>query len=468
MRMKSLTDVLQESPRMQRLYAQVMMRRSDRRAAQGRILERAVQLMRGVRAVGMAGSGAGGRRRVQALLDECCRADGQLRPIADNELLAAYQQSAGAERERASFAACDVADRVRMRYPRDDGDPDRQGDLMLLKRYSAERGEKGVLLISYTEAIWRFAALFDVAELSKRYSFVVEPSWWGYEDPAFLFLVGADADVIVQSSWRRDYEFISALDTNLVPIALGAGQWLDPATFGSGPADRTYDVVMVSSWSPFKRHAELFEMLARVRDREGRTLKAALIGYPAAWTRAHIEDLIRKYGVQECCTIFESVPHAEVARVVGDSRVYVLLSRREGSNRGLYEAMFCNTPVVVYAGHRGVNTSHVNEQTGALYQAGALRDAVLHVLDKANAFEPRRWALANAGFENATRFLNTALRSLATSRRQPWSTDIVRKVNAPNPRYADPEQCREFDAEYESLAAFLLPVSTRAAVTVSR
>jgi glycosyltransferase involved in cell wall biosynthesis len=57
-----------------------------------------------------------------------------------------------------------------------------------------------------------------------------------------------------------------------------------------------------------------------------------------------------KCGVQEQCRIFERVPPTEVAKIVASSKVAVMLSRAEGTNKAAFEALFCNTPLIVYRG----------------------------------------------------------------------------------------------------------------------
>ncbi len=182
-----------------------------------------------------------------------------------------------------------------------------------------------------------------------------------------------------------------------------------------------------------------------------------LIGYPSGWTRDRIERLAREHGVAESCAIYESIPQSQVAELVADSRAYILLSRREGANRALYEALFCDTPVIVPRDHRGVNTDQVVPEVGVLFRDGELPEAILSVVDGPRAFQPRHWALRNTGFENAARALNTVLREGALQRGWPWTKDIVPKKNVPNLRYAHPGRYAAFEPEYRSLGGFLLP-----------
>jgi len=453
----AVKDLLDDSALARRLYATFLLSRSTLSRLAGP-RARAIELqLRAWRTWGPEGFGPRRTAETLALIRQCFFPCGRLGPLSMNPLLADHVHSAAARRLRAEFASYGPEHHVRMRYPRDD-DPQRQGDLVVLKKHDALTGEKGVLLITYTEALYRFAALFDLPALAARYTLVLEPSWWGYQDAVFLLFLGADLDALVQSPSWPDFDFLTRLGSNLAPIRLGAGDWVDPAVFrpSAGP-DRTYDVVMVSSWSPVKRHAELFAALRSVERTLARPLRVALVGYPAEWTREDVERLAGRHGVLASCTFFESIPQPAVASVVADSRAYVLLSRREGANRALYEALFCDTPVVVYRRHRGVNLDHVTDRVGVLFERGRLAEALVAVLDDRRRFQPRQWALANTGYASSTRRLDTALRELARARRSPWTRSIVAKRNVPEARYVDPAVTAAFAGEYERLATFLLP-----------
>jgi glycosyltransferase involved in cell wall biosynthesis len=412
--------------------------------------------MRALRAAPSHEHSAGDIALARSWLAWGCREDrGRLLNVSDNRWLAAFLATPEAEALRNHFSGCPMHHRIRLREPNDEN-RERQGNLLVLKEYDASTGEKGALLLSYSEALRRFPAMFDIGAMASRYAFVLEPSSWGYEDPGFFLYVGADMDVVVEAPWRRDYQFVLELESNLHPIRIGAGDWVDPAIFSSGPAhaERKFDVVVVSSWSPWKRHEDLFRAAAKLK-RSGTTLQIALIGYPLGWTQEKIVQLIRRYELQEQCTLFESISPAEVARVVGDSRAYVLLSRREGANKALYEAIFCDTPVVVYEKHRGVNTDMVREGVGTLYQDGRLHEALLRILQHGADFTPKAWAESYSGYRNATDAVNTALRNLSERRGLPWTRDIGAKRNAPDIMYASPRETDRFEGEYAKLVQYL-------------
>jgi glycosyltransferase involved in cell wall biosynthesis len=450
-------DLLLEFRALPWLYSRFMLARGRWETLCGQRLKATSFLLNGWRAAGLEGFGLTGVRCVQRLVEEACYCDGKLMPSSGNKFLAEFVRNSEAREIRAEFARYPLRDRVRNRFPVDD-DEERQGNLILLKRRNSMTGEKGVILVKYTYGVRRLAAMFDLTKLASHYSLVLEPSWGGYQDTTFLLFLGSDLDVLVQSPWRKDWEFIEGLESNLGGIRLGAGDWIDPGAFQ--PLDRpirTYDLVMVSAWSRVKRHDELFRTLAELK-RNGRPYKVALIGYAWEWTRDHIEHLMRRHGVSDCCTVFEKIPQAEVGRIVADSRAYILLSRREGANKALYEALFCNTPVIVYRHHRGVNTDHVTEQVGVLFEKDCLADAIRRVLDGPQTFRPREWALQNTGYTNSSRILNEALRERSLRRGFPWTVDIDEKKNAPNLRYAQAGLYRKYEEEYAELAPYFLPV----------
>jgi glycosyltransferase involved in cell wall biosynthesis len=214
---------------------------------------------------------------------------------------------------------------------------------------------------------------------------------------------------------------------------------------------------MVAAWDPLKKHEIFFRAAAELKQ-GGRRLRFALIGYPMGWTRESIEQLLREYRLEADADVFEMIPHEQVARIVAGSNVSLLLSRREGANRAIYESMFCGTPIIVYRNQCGVNLDHVNARTGLLADDHELGDAICHVLDHPAEFDPRAWALQNVGYENATSLINEVLRKMAERRGLPWTKGMLAKKSAPNLRYAEAGRYQDFESEYESLAEFLLPL----------
>lgn len=453
-----LKDRFYESPTLKNLYRpwvdiqlQVALFRGQPYAAASRLLHVWRQL-------GREDFGAERMERLKQLIQENCYRQGELLPAAENRLRLDFVRSQKAKQIRKQFAAFSLEHRARLRFP-NDNDPERQGDLIILKQYDPASRELGVLLVKYSEAILAMPAMYDLGALASRYMLVLEPSQWGYQDSRFLLYAGSDLDVLVQSPRRPDFEFLESLNTNLVPINVGSGDWGDPALFQPRESGKEaqYDVVMVAAWDPLKRHEVFFRAAARIKRENGRALRFALIGYNMGWTREPIERLLRQYDLERDCEIFEDIPHVEVARILADSRVSLLLSLREGSNKSIYESMFCGTPIIVYRHQRGMNLEHVNARTGLLADDDELTEAIKDVLDHAGEFDPRGWALENVGYVNSSKKIDAALKAMSNDRGRSF-TRIVAKKNGPHLRYADAGLYQEFEKEYERLSAFLLPL----------
>lgn len=411
------------------------------------------------RHLGAEGIGEKRIARLRQIIHENCYREGRLLPAAENRLRLDFIRSARARELRKLYGSFPPEHRVRLRFPNDD-DPERQGDLIVLKAYDEATGERGVLMLMYSEAVLAMAAIYDLAALASRYMFVLEPSSWGYQDVRFLFYLGSDLDVLIQSPRRADFEFVESLQTNLVPVAVGAGEWVDPDVFcpRAPGVEADYDVVMVSAWDPLKRHELFFRAAAQRKQNGDRALRFALVGYQMGWTREPIERLLRQYDLERDCDLYEMIPHAEVARIVAASKMSLLLSHREGANRAIYESMFCDTPIIVYRHQCGVNLDHVNARTGLLADDDELGQAISYVLDHREEFDPRQWAQEHAGYRNATQTINEALRQMSARRGLAWTRDIVAKKSAPELRYAEAGGYLEFATEYERLQQYLLPL----------
>ena len=446
------------SPALQRLYAWARGGLSRFASMRGHPYEAARHLLSAWKHVPAARFGERRRERLRRMVRKACYDGDLLLPVARNGFRRDLVDSRLGRSIRSRYGAFPLEHHVRMRFPREDDDPERQGDLMILKAPVPGTGERGVLLIMFHETIQYVAAVYDLTALAPHYTFALETSNWGAPDARFLPYVGSDLEVVVFAPRAPDFAWFEALGTNLRPIRLGSGEWVDPSSFQpQGDTDRQFDVAMVSAWDPLKRHEVLFRAVRAIRQRHGRRLRLALIGYRMGWSQERVEALARRHGVIDACTFFELIPHAEVARIVAASGVSVLLSLQEGSNRSVYESMFCDTPVVVSSGHKGINLDHVNEQTGRLAEDDALDEALLAVLDAPASFQPRAWAQANIGYRNAARRLSECLEARARAEGRPWTADLVAKKNAPSQRYAEPGRYRDFEEAYAALAPRLLP-----------
>ena len=370
-----------------------------------------------------------------------------------NALLECFMATRESNRYRHEFQKYGIEYQVRLKYPRPHYDPSRQGDVMLLKPNVSAR-ERGVLLIQYNDSFKKFLAIFETARLAKSYRLVLEPSTWGYCDPSILSYVGMETDVIVQAQHHLDFEYVRSLDSNLTPLRLGAGDWIDPDRFHSAPANsKIYDIVMVASWQRIKRHELLFRNIRRCSDI---VRKIALIGYPSEGRRKeHVMREADRHGVLSKIDFYESIPRDEVGEIIRQSKIGVMLTVREGANKGIYECFFSNVPVIISKRNIGVNREHINRHTGIAVNDRLLDQGIRHLIMNSENYEPRQWALENTGYRNASYALNECLKGLAARSSEEWTRDIYVKKNDTNAQYVFESERTEADKEIDHLQAFL-------------
>ena len=212
---------------------------------------------------------------------------------------------------------------------------------------------------------------------------------------------------------------------------------------------------MIASWQPLKRHSFLFRILKNTNLKE---VRVALVGY--AWAGSSRKDIEReayKYGVLKQITFFESIPHAQVASILNQSKVAVMLTEREGANRGIYEAFCCNVPVILYRYNRGVNKDIINDKTGMLADDNELGEAISYMLSHYTNYSPREWLMANSGYLNAWTKLNNAFLEIERIRTGKAVSDLCMIKSNPNLVYVNDADRLRMETEYCKLKSFLSP-----------
>jgi hypothetical protein len=353
--------------------------------------------------------------------------------VGKNRLVDSYVLSSESSRYREEFRKYGWEHQIRLKYPREHDEPSRQGDLLLLKPYISDK-EKGVILVQYNDSFGKFVSVYDLNRVAEYYRIVLEPSTWGYCDSAILFFINLRTDVMIQAQYSPDFQYIQSLATNLIPLRIGAGDWIDYDRFQLTPfSEKIYDIVMIASWQRIKRHELLFKAMSNCRNMVKRI---ALIGYPSAGrTKEDVVCEAKKYGVAEKIDIYESISRAEVSKIIGQSKIGVMLTLREGANKGIYECFFSGVPVVISDRNIGVNREHINQYTGLASGEDDLDQKIINMMDNIHSYAPREWALRTTGYKNSTRLLNECLRKCAMRNGEEWTRDIYAKKNDTNARY---------------------------------
>lgn len=296
--------------------------------------------------------------------------------------------------------------------------------------------EKGILLISFTESFPVLFANYNFTEISKVYHIVLEPSSAGYCLPEIMAWASLSEPVIVQATEIFDYKFLEGLNSNLVPIEIGASNWVDQSVFCPlARTEKKYDVLYVANYNRVKRHHIFFKALKRLKNYQ---VKAAMACSSYGKNRKTIEKLIEWYGVTDCLEIYEDLNKTELNLLINQSKCNLLLSLKEGSNRSVFESIFSGVPAIVLKNNVGLNKKYINEETGILSNDAALADDIMYLRKNHQNFSPEKWATLNISPRASIDLILRTIQILEANRA--WGTNSVTytKVNTPEVQYDTP------------------------------
>lgn len=312
--------------------------------------------------------------------------------------------------------------------------------------------EKGVLLVTFSTSFPLFRRELDLPLLLKYFSLVLEPSSAGYGAPEILFWLDyPEHPIVVQATDAADHRFLTRLKANLVPVSFGASDWVDHRRFTELPeVEKIYDSVYVANYMRVKRCHSYFRALARIRDTG---FRAALVCSSWGGSRDEVLALVGHYELGQMLDLYEDLKQDELNVVLNQSKVNLLLSLKEGSNRSVFEGFAAGVPAIVLSENIGMNKSYVNSQTGRLVDEADLSEVLLHFKSHWRSYNARAWMLENISPEKTTAKLADCLESLARGRGEPWTVDPVPKINAPEVSYFNEADRQRFPAAAEVLTA---------------
>ena len=397
------------------------------------------------------------RELARAIIQErCCDAEGNFLPHEQNKLYDDFLQSSKFAPARNEFANQPIEERRRLRYYRENQGIERQGNLIMLKPFNAQTGEKGVLVCKYNTTASHLAAAFDLRKLLQNYRIVFEPSFHRNIEPDLFLYNGQGFRQVFQCVQEADAAVLGGVPHCFELVPTVSADYIDTEIFNA-PAPGTvkeYDLAMVASWLKIKRHRAVMKGLGEWKKIRP-DFKAVFVGYPFDLHLTDIQKFARQYGVESNCTFFERIPSSQVSEILQKSRMSINFSEYEGMPKACYESLFCDVPLIVYKHNHGFRLSWINEKTGMLADDNELAAVMEYIRTHSEQFSPREFVSSRAGYENATRILNDALKKTALENGEPWTLDIAAKKNGshlvPNyiteadrlamePHYADLEQ----------------------------
>lgn len=290
--------------------------------------------------------------------------------------------------------------------------------------------EKGVLLITFTTTFALYFEKINCDLLLKHYFLVLEPSWSGYALPEILKWTQFDEPIVVEASEKSDRDFLKNLDSNLIPVDFGASDWVDYRIFKPLNLSKEYDVIYVANYNSVKRQHVFFKAINEIIAR-GVAYRPLLVCGLWGENKSEILQLIKHYKIEDVLVVVEEASPAYLNELFNKSKVNILLTLKEGSNRTIFEGFFAGTPGIVLKENVGVNKNYINEQTGSLVRETELVDTLLYYKNHWQNHRPHQWAMSSISPDVTTKKLNNLLYDLAIRNGEEWTQDIAVKVNSP-------------------------------------
>ena len=318
------------------------------------------------------------------------------------------------------------------------------------------KNQKGVLLIKYNNYFIYFEKIFDLNKLYQRYIIILEPSFSGYFSPSILVFLKYDIPIIIQAYENEDYQFLKNLNTNLIPVKVGANFWVNPSIFFPKKIKKKFDIIMVAIWADFKRHYRLFEAIKKSKYKK--SLNICLVGKPYPHSKDHIKNLSKFYNVFNNLTFYENIHQQELNDLYNQSKVCLLLSKKEGLNKSIIEAMYANTPSFILKGFNyGQKYEYINYKTG-----GFINDKQLHIfLDTikhnflTTEYNPNEWIKKNVSYHVGTQKLIEALNNIEKKHKIFINKQLEYKVNDPECNYLYNNLWNKYSLLYKNLINYL-------------
>jgi len=294
---------------------------------------------------------------------------------------------------------------------------------------------KGLIVITFTKTFSYFLRRIDLEAMSNHFIFVLEPSWSGYADPDILGFVGRLNNVLIESSAVEDRAFLNCFPETFIPVSFGASDWVDIDIFQSLNVEKKYDSIYIANTNPIKRVKRYLDAIKNIVAAGNEAYVGCLVC--AAWGGAEklILEMVKDYDLKNNIVLKFSLSREEVIESLNQSKVNILLSYKEGSNRSLFEAIFCNIPVICLSENVGVNKGYINEFTGLLIPNEDLESSLLWIKDNYTQFSPRDWALKNISPEATTEKLHQLIVNRFNIKNNDLMSDIYIKTNNPEVSY---------------------------------
>jgi glycosyltransferase involved in cell wall biosynthesis len=395
---------------------------------------------------------AGTRMRLRLVRDEAQRANLLMRAYRLAETTPARQALRADAKPYVDGAKGNIWSEQHVgwaRYPRAAEDSHVNRSIVL--KAPRPTGEKGVLLVMFEYNWLRLLAnVKDLGYLGEKFDIILSTSW-SPTDYALLALAlqSVTGTIFIQACNYSEIPSIEEFSSRLKCLPCIACDWINPECYQPKPyAQRQTDILMVANWAPFKRHWQFFDALRRMP----RNLRITMIGQEeGGHTLSMLRDQAALFGVKQDINFVENITIDDVTRHQCNSRISLILSRREGCCVAAVESLFADSPLgMMHDAHVGP-TAYINKDTGVLLTLDHMDMQLQRFLDTAGSFRARAWATENISCTKSIAKVNALLRSHAERRGAPWTADLKTPYWRPYPIFLNARDRDEMRPVYKDL-----------------
>jgi hypothetical protein len=336
-----------------------------------------------------------------------------------------------------------------IRYPRAAEDTHVNRSIVL--KAPRPTGEKGVLLVMFEYNWLRLLAnVKDLGYLGEKFDIIFSTSW-SPTDYALLALAlqSMSGTIFVQACNYGEIPWIEEFSPRLKYLPCIACDWINPDCYQPKPyAQRQTDILMVANWAPFKRHWQFFDALRRMP----RNLRITMIGQEeGGHTLSMLRDQAALFGVKQDINFVENITIDDVTCYQCDSKISLILSRREGCCVAAVESLFADSPLgMMHDAHVGPK-AYINNDTGVLLRPDHMEVQLQRFLDNAGSFRARAWATENISCTKSIAKVNALLRSHVEQSGAPWTADLKTPYWRPYPVFLNARDREEMRPVYKDL-----------------
>lgn len=310
---------------------------------------------------------------------------------------------------------------------------------------------KGVILIKFTKTLSFYNRNSSLlSNLDKFFVFIIEPSSAGYADADILYFLENTTNSLIQSAEITDRALINAIYPDVKTLSFGSSNWVDSNIFKPTVTDKVYDSIYVSNMNHIKRSFKYVDAIKKIVTTRDENYHGCLVCASWGGQQEPLNQYIKKQGLDKNLTYFSGLSRERLIDELNKSKVNVLLSLKEGSNRSLFESMFVDIPVICLSENIGVNKSYINEHTGCLVPEFAFNDALVAMKENYKAFNPKKWADHHISAQRTVLDLEDVLNAKFG---EGCNSQLYIKVNKPEAEYQS-LACSGFELSKLLLSAF--------------